>query len=70
MAIQCNDSDCAVPRRLLKDYCKLTENKCIIYINDVIFFSETPQEHLKNLEVFHRFQQADRKLNPEKSHSH
>ena len=42
-------------------------NWCIIYLDDIIIFSKTPQEHLKRLQgVFEHLAQAGLKLKPSK----
>ena len=42
-------------------------NWCIIYLDDIIIFSKTPQEHLKRLQgVFERLAQEGLKLKPSK----
>ena len=42
-------------------------NWCIIYLNDVVIFSRTPEEHLKRLDaVFTKIGQAGLKLKPSK----
>ena len=44
-------------------------NWCIIYLDDVIIFSKTPEEHLERLRgVFERLKQAGLKLKPSKCH--
>ena len=45
----------------------LNMNWCIVYLDDVIVFSKTPEEHLERLEaVFQRFSAAGLKLKPSK----
>ena len=42
-------------------------NNCLIYLDDVIIFSKTYEEHLEHLEsVFHRLQECGLKLSPKK----
>ena len=42
-------------------------NWCIIYLDDIIVFSETPQEHIKrSCEVFQKLASAGLKLKPSK----
>jgi len=42
---------------------------CLIYIDDIIIFSRTFEEHLSRLNlVFNRFRQANLKLKPSKCH--
>ena len=43
--------------------------RCLIYLDDLIVFSRTITEHIKNLEeVFKRLQQANLKIHPKKTH--
>jgi hypothetical protein len=45
----------------------LTDNSCLMYLDDVIVIGRTSQEHLLNLrKVFQRFREARLKLNPGK----
>ena len=42
-------------------------NWCIIYLNDIIMYSKTPEEHLERLEaVFQKIGKAGLKLKPSK----
>ena len=42
-------------------------NWCIIYLNDIIIYSKTPEEHVKRLEaVFKKLSKAGLKLKPSK----
>jgi len=42
---------------------------CLVYIDDVILMSTTPEQHLERLEVvLERFKQANLKLKPSKCH--
>ena len=42
-------------------------NWCIIYLDDIIVFSRTPEEHLKRLQgVFDKLAKAGLKLKPSK----
>ena len=41
-------------------------NWCIIYVNDIIVFSETPKEHIRLRGVFSKLVQAGLKLKPKK----
>ena len=47
----------------------LTYETCFIYLDDVIIFSRTFEEHLLRLEeVFQRFRKVNIKLKPSKCH--
>ena len=47
----------------------LNMNWCIVYLDDIIFFSDTKEEHLKRLEaVFQKLAAAGLKLKPSKCH--
>ena len=53
----------------LMHYClgDLNTNWCIVYLDDIIFFSDTKEEHLKRLEaVFQKLSAAGLKLKPSK----
>ena len=55
-------------QRLIEDCLgDLNMNWCIVYLDDVIVFSKTPDEHLERLEaVFQKFSDAGLKLKPSK----
>ena len=55
-------------QRLMEDCLgDLNLNWCIVYLDDVVIFAETPEEHLKRLEaVFQKLAQAGLKLKPSK----
>ena len=55
-------------QRLMEDCLgDLNMNWCIVYLDDVIVFSKTPDEHLKRLEaVFQKLSAAGLKLKPSK----
>ena len=45
----------------------LTWKICVPYLNDIIIFSSTPEEHLERLRlIFERFRAQNLKINPEK----
>ena len=45
----------------------LTWKICVLYLDDIIIFSSTPEEHLEQLRlVFQRFRAHNLKINPEK----
>ena len=47
----------------------LNMNWCIVYLDDIIIFSDTKEEHLKRLEaVFQKLITAGLKLKPSKCH--
>ena len=47
----------------------LNMNWCIVYLDDIIIFSDTKEEHLKRLEaVFKKLTTAGLKLKPSKCH--
>ena len=44
---------------------ELHQNWCIIYLNDIIVFSQTPEEHLVRLQIlFNKLEAAGLKLKP------
>ena len=55
-------------QRLMENYLgDLHLNWCIIYLNDIIIYSKTPEEHVKRLEaVFRKLSKAGLKLKPSK----
>ena len=55
-------------QRLMENYLgDLHLNWCIIYLDDIIIYSKTPQEHLERLEaVFEKISKAGLKLKPSK----
>lgn len=43
--------------------------KCFVYIDDVVIFSSSLEEHVERItEIFQRFREANLKLNPQKCH--
>ena len=65
---------CQTPHLLFRDEWRgmlrgLNWHTCLIYLDDIIVFSNTFEEHLKRLRlVFNRLREANLKLKPKKCH--